>query len=126
MNSILAVAVGGALGSVARYLTQSWALRLLGGDFPWGTLAVNVVGSFIMGVLIETFALRWSAGSAMRAFLTVGILGGYTTFSSFSLDTMVLVQRGEAGTAMIYVAASVVVSLAAIFAALHLVRAILA
>ena len=122
MNTILAVAIGGAAGSVARYFTQVWGGRLLGPDFPWGTITVNVLGSLIMGMLVALFALRWSADPAMRAFLTVGILGGYTTFSSFSLDTLVLVQRGELATATVYILASVILSLAAIFAGLHLAR----
>jgi CrcB protein len=126
MNTILAVAIGGAAGSVARYLTQVWAGKLFGIDFPWGTLAVNVLGSLIMGVLVEFFALRWPVDPVMRAFLTIGILGGYTTFSSFSLDVMVLVQRGEVIVAGTYILASVIVSLAAIFGGLHLVRWILA
>jgi CrcB protein len=125
MNTILAVAIGGAAGSVARYLTQVWGGRLLGTDFPWGTITVNILGSLIMGILVELFALRWSADPVTRAFLTVGILGGYTTFSSFSLDTLVLVQRGELATATAYILASVIVSLAAIFSGLHLTRWVL-
>jgi CrcB protein len=122
MNTILAVAIGGAAGSVARYLTQLWAGKLLGMDFPWGTLAVNVLGSLIMGVLVELFALRWSVDPVMRAFLTIGILGGYTTFSSFSLDVLLLIQRGEVLVAGTYILTSVIVSLAAIFGGLYFVR----
>jgi fluoride exporter len=126
MNTILAVAIGGAAGSVARYLTQVWAGKLFGMGFPWGTLAVNVLGSFVMGVLVELFALRWSVTPVTRVFLTVGVLGGYTTFSSFSLDVMMLVMRGELAVAGGYVLASVIVSLAAIFGGLHLMRWVLA
>lgn len=124
MNTILAVAIGGAAGSVARYLTQLWCVRLLGAAFPWGTLAVNVTGSFMMGILVELFALRWSADPVMRAFLTVGVLGGYTTFSSFSLDVVLLVQRGALLSSGAYILASVAVSLVGIFGAIALVRGV--
>jgi CrcB protein len=126
MNTIIAVAIGGAAGSVARYLTQVWCGKLFGTDFPWGTFAVNVLGSLVMGILIELFALRWSVDPVMRAFLTVGILGGYTTFSSFSLDVLTLIQRGDVLTAGTYILTSVIVSLAAIFGGLYLVRGLLA
>ena len=126
MNMILAVAAGGALGSVARYLVMSQAGLWLGLAFPWGTLAVNVVGSFVMGALVETFALVWSAGAETRAFLTVGVLGGFTTFSAFSLDVVTLIERGEAALVAGYVAASVVVSVVALIAGLRLFRLVLA
>ena len=120
-----AVAGGGAIGSVARYLTTSLLGRSLGTAFPWGTLTVNIVGSFLMGVVVELIALKLSASHELRAFLAVGILGGFTTFSSFSLDAAFLFERGEFGPAMLYVLSSVLGGLFALFAALYLVRQVL-
>jgi len=126
MNMILAVAAGGALGAMMRYLLMSQIGRWLGTGLPWGTLAVNVIGSFAMGALVESFALVWSAGAWMRVFLTVGVLGGFTTFSAFSLDVVVLLERGQMAMAGAYVAASVLVSVAGLLAGLRLFRLILA
>lgn len=120
---ILLVAVGGAFGSVCRYLVGVGAGRLLGLDFPFGTMIVNIVGSFIMGVFIEMLALRFDGSEHLRLFVAVGILGGFTTLSSFSLDTIVLFERGAVVATVAYVAGSIVLSLAALVAGLHLVRA---
>ncbi|MGX1101781.1 MULTISPECIES: fluoride efflux transporter CrcB [Bradyrhizobium] len=120
---LAAVAIGGSLGSVARYLVAIGAGRLVGAEFPWGTLVINIVGSFLIGVFAESFALSWNASQAMRVFLTVGICGGFTTFSTFSLDAIVLMQRGELWAAGTYIAASVVLSILALFGGLLLVRA---
>ncbi|MGY4476049.1 fluoride efflux transporter CrcB [Bradyrhizobium sp. USDA 3364] len=120
---LAAVAVGGSLGSVARYLVAIGAGRLVGADFPWGTLAINIAGSFLIGVFAESFALSWNASQAVRVFLTVGICGGFTTFSTFSLDAIVLMQRGEMWSAGAYIAASVALSILALFGGLLLVRA---
>jgi len=122
MPMILWVAAGGALGSAARYLVNVAAGRLLGPEFPWGTLAVNVAGSFVMGLLIALMALKMQVSQEVRAFLTTGVLGGFTTFSAFSLDFALLVERRETGLAALYVIASVGLSLAAIFAGLKLGR----
>jgi CrcB protein len=121
---IAAVAVGGALGSVARYLVAIGVGRVLGTSFPWGILIINVTGSALIGTFVGLFALRWNLSEAARIFLTVGICGGYTTFSSFSLDVWYLIERGEAWAAFAYVAASVVLSIGALFGAMHLVRAL--
>lgn len=126
MNMVLAIAAGGALGSVARYGTMIWMGRLLGTGLPYGTLIVNVLGGFVMGALIELMALVWSPSEAVRAFLTVGIMGGYTTFSTFSLDAWYLIQRGDYGAGTIYIVASVVLSILGLVAGLHLVRAVFA
>jgi len=120
---IVAVAIGGALGSVARYLAGVASGKLIGFDFPWGTLVINIAGSFLIGVLAESFALKWDPSQAVRAFLIVGICGGFTTFSTFSLDSYVLMQRGEMWHAASYMAASVALSVGALFAGLHVVRA---
>lgn len=124
MFNILLVAVGGATGSVARYLTGLAMTRLFGSAFPWGTITVNIVGSFIIGLLTELIARKFSAPLELRLLLVVGFLGGFTTFSSFSLDTMALFERGEGLTAFVYVAASVLLSLAAAFGGLALGRSL--
>lgn len=126
MKMILAVAAGGAIGSVARYLVMSQFATWFGLAFPWGTLAVNVIGAFIMGALVESFALAWSVGAETRAFLTVGILGGFTTFSAFSLDVVTLIERDQATMAAAYTAASVIFSVVALMAGLRVLRLVLA
>lgn len=120
---VLLVALGGALGSVCRYLVGVGAGRLLGADFPFGTIIVNIAGSFIMGLFIELLGVKFDGSESLRLFVAVGILGGFTTLSSFSLDTIVLFERGAVAAAAVYVGASIVLSLAALVAGLHLVRA---
>ena len=126
MNLVLAIAVGGALGAVARHYVAAQVGHLLGHGFPFGTLAVNVLGSFIMGVLVEMMALAWSPSLELRAFMTVGVLGAFTTFSTFSLDFAVLFERGALASSFAYVLASVVLSVGALFAGLAATRAVLA
>jgi fluoride exporter len=125
LTAILAVAGGGALGSVARYLLAIYAGRWLGAAFPWGTLFINVTGSFLIGAFAEAMALRWHTGMALRVFLVVGICGGYTTFSTFSLDFVTLANRGEMVSAMSYAAASIVLSILALYLAMYIMRATL-
>lgn len=124
MPAVLWVALGGAIGSAARYGVNVWSGRLLGGEFPWHTLLVNILGCLVMGILIELMALKLNVGNEMRAFLTTGILGGFTTFSAFSLDFALLMERKSYGLAGAYAAGSVLLSLAAVFAGLSLVRAL--
>lgn len=124
MFNILLVAVGGAAGSVARYLTGITMTRLFGPAFPWATITVNIVGSFIIGLLAELIARKVSAPAEMRLLLVVGFLGGFTTFSSFSLDTLALAERGAFLSAFAYVGASVVLSLSAAFGGLALGRSL--
>ena len=121
---IAAVALGGAIGSVARYLVGIGSGKLFGTAFPWGTLIINIVGSFLIGVFVESFALKWDLPQTARVFLTVGICGGFTTFSTFSLDSYLLMDRGEWWPALAYIAASVVLSIAGLFAGLQVIRAI--
>lgn len=123
MTNILLAAVGGAIGSVLRYLVGVFTVRWFGPSFPWGTLAVNVVGSFIIGLTVEMIARRFNASMELRVFIVTGIIGGFTTWSSFSLDTMVLFERGAIAAAAAYVIGSLVVSFAAVFAGLALGRA---
>lgn len=124
MGTLFQVALGGALGASGRYLTGVAALRLTGPGFPWGTLAVNVVGAFLMGVLVV--ALGQLGANRYAPFLMTGLLGGFTTFSAFSLDALTLWERGQPGLAGGYVLASVVLSLAAIVAGLAVARSIVA
>lgn len=121
-SSILWVALGGALGSTARYLAMIAIGQSIGTGFPWGTLFVNIVGSAIMGTLAELGALVWQPGQDLRVFLTVGILGGFTTFSTFSLDVALLVERHNWAVAALYVGLSVALSVGALFAAMAAVR----
>jgi fluoride exporter len=125
MMNLLLVAIGGAVGSVCRYLTGLWMTRLFGPAFPWGTLTVNVVGSFAIGFLTELVARKLNASMEMRLLIVVGFLGGFTTFSSFSLDTMALMERGATVAAFSYVLVSVVISLLAAFGGLSVGRAVL-
>jgi len=126
MPVVLWVALGGAIGSAARYSINVWSGRMFGTEFPWHTLIVNVLGCFAMGVLIELMALRFHVTHEARAFLTTGILGGFTTFSAFSLDFVYLVERKHMMAAGGYALASVMVSLLAVFAGMNLIRAIYA
>jgi CrcB protein len=121
---ILSVATGGAIGSVARYLVAIGSARTFGTSFPWGILTINVTGSALIGAFISLFALRWNLPEAIRVFLTVGICGGYTTFSTFSLDVFYLIERGQMAAAAFYMIGSVVLSVGALVGAMHLVRAI--
>ena len=115
--SYLWVALGGALGSVARYAVSLGTLRWLGGAFPWGTLIVNVAGSFAIGLLAALVSAdgRPALGGDARAFVMVGILGGFTTFSSFSLETLNLARGGELGAAAANVGLSLVLCLAGVW-----------
>ena len=115
MKAILAVGAGGALGAVARYLVFVLATRLFGLNFPYGTIIVNVAGSLLLGVLIEALALRWNITAELRLFLVVGFLGAFTTFSAFSMDFVVLYERGRLDLCALYVSASVVLSIGALF-----------
>jgi len=124
LHLILAVAFGGAIGSVARYLVGIESGKLFGLNFPWGTLIINIVGSFMIGAFVESFALRWDLSQFWRVFLTIGICGGFTTFSTFSLDAYLLLDRGQVLAGGAYVIASVVLSIAGLFAGLQLIRAI--
>lgn len=119
------VAAGGAIGAAARHLVNLGALRLFGPGFPIGTLMVNVLGCLLMGMLAAALAARSDmSGQGLRLFLATGILGGFTTFSAFSLDAVLLWERGEASLAVAYALASVLLSIAALLVGLSLVRAL--
>jgi len=118
----LLVFLGGGLGAALRHGVNIGTARWLGPHFPYGTLTVNVTGSLVMGLLAAYFAFKGDASQHWRLFMTTGILGGYTTFSAFSLDVAVLYERGAIGLALGYVLASVVLSILGLFAGLWLVR----
>jgi CrcB protein len=126
VGMIAVVAAGGGIGAVMRYLLATQIGHWLGTGFPSGTFIVNVLGCAVMGALVELMALIWSPSLEMRTFLTVGILGGFTAFSAFSLDTFVLIERQEWVPASLYVVGSVLVSLIGFFAAMRLVRLVVA
>ena len=118
----LIVFIGGGLGAALRHGVNLLSARLFGTAFPWHTLIENVTGSLVMGLLAGYFALKGDASQHWRLFLTTGILGGYTTFSAFSLDALLLYERGETALAALYVVASVGLAIAGLFAGLALVR----
>lgn len=119
------VFLGGGIGSFLRYFISSLVSKNLGTSFPYGTITVNIAGSFIMGVLIEYFTRTLPHSNDMRIFLTVGILGGFTTFSAFSLDTILLIDNGKFMLAATYVITSVAISIFAVFAGMNLIKLII-
>jgi fluoride exporter len=120
--SYVIVFLGGGLGAALRHGVNILVGRTLGTGFPYSTFLINVSGSLIMGLVAAYFAFKGEASQSWRLFLTTGILGGYTTFSAFSLDVALLYERGEFASAAIYVLGSVVLSIAGLFAGLYLVR----
>ena len=124
LRTILAVAVGAAIGGVGRLLISQLTVARAGpAAAPWATVFINVSGSFLIGVVLEA-TTRSGAHPLWRYFLATGILGGYTTFSTFSLDTALLYERGEVGLAALYVVLSVVMGLVGLFAGLAIVRSL--
>ena len=121
MNYLI-VFLGGGIGSMLRHGVNVLSARWLGTGFPYGTLTVNVTGSIVMGLLAGYFAFKGEAAQSWRLFLMTGILGGYTTFSAFSLDAILLYERGQIAQALAYVAASGAVSIFGLFAGLMLIR----
>ena len=116
MNQVLAIAGGGAVGAVLRYWLSSGVYTLTGRGFPYGTLVVNVLGSLVMGFLYIWLLERMPGGVAVRAFLLVGLLGAFTTFSTFSLETLVLFEQGDMFKAMTNILLSVVICVTAVWA----------
>nr|WP_210265669.1 fluoride efflux transporter CrcB [Bradyrhizobium aeschynomenes] len=122
MFGYLLVFVGGGCGASLRHMINMAAARGLGTDFPWGTFIINITGSTVMGLIAGYLTFKGGATQHWRLFLMTGILGGYTTFSAFSLDTALLYERGAVGLAALYVLGSVGISIAGLFAGLALVR----
>jgi len=120
---LASIAAGGAIGAMARYLATHWVMRFTGGTFPFGTLVVNVVGCFLMGVLVEALALRYHLSPTAQAFVVTGVLGGFTTFSTFSLEAGLLMERHAYGLAALYVGGSVFFAIVGLFAGLAFSRA---
>jgi CrcB protein len=120
--SAAAVAAGGALGAVGRWLVGGWAATALGTGFPWGVLIVNVAGGLAMGVVAGLAGAAPRPGGPLHLFLATGVLGGFTTFSAFSLDVVAMLEAGRHAAAAAYVAASVALSVGALAAGLALVR----
>ena len=108
MSMIFAVACGGALGAVGRYLLSNYLQTVTGNGFPWGTLTVNVLGCAILGLLFSAFLNFWSPTQEIRAFLTVGAVGAFTTFSAFSLEVVLMIERAQWILAGTYILTSVV------------------
>lgn len=126
MRLVLLAAGGGAIGAAARYLLNVGMGRWLGPGFPWATLAANVSGCLLMGLLAGLLIGREAETTALRTFLATGILGGFTTFSAFSLDFANLLHRGDAAAAFVYAAGSVLLSVAAVFAGLAIAKGLVA
>ena len=124
MRLLLLATLGGGMGSGLRYLVGLGMTRALGPAFPWGTFATNISGSFLMGVVATLVATRFDGSPELRVFLATGILGGYTTFSAFSLDFANLMGREQTGAAAFYVAGSVGFSLLAIYAGFAFAKAV--
>lgn len=124
MTQLIAIALGGALGALGRHFFAGWVVGLTGGGFPWGIFAANILGSFLMGVLVELFARVGAPFAEARAFLAVGVLGAFTTFSTFSLDAVLLIERGQLAQAAGYIAGSVVLAVGGLYLGMALMRLI--
>jgi CrcB protein len=122
MTGVLAVALGGALGASLRYGSGLLIVRLVGGSYPWPTLFVNVVGSFLMGAM-ASFLLHRGSSDELRLFVLTGLLGGFTTYSAFSLETLQLWERGEGGIAALYMVGKLLLCFIAVLAGARLIRA---
>ncbi|MCC6598568.1 MAG: fluoride efflux transporter CrcB [Alphaproteobacteria bacterium] len=122
VSAIVSIATGGALGALARYGVSIAAGRVWGLDFPYGTVIVNVLGSFLMGVVIAGFAHIWQPSESLRLLIVTGFLGGFTTFSTFSLDFVALWERHEYMIAATYLGGSVFLSILALFAGMAVMR----
>ena len=115
MNMIFAVAAGGAIGATGRFLVGRLMLNIMGPGFPWGTLTVNILGSFLIGLAVQLLAMRYSLSHEWQGFLIIGVLGGFTTFSAFSMEVGLMIEKGQLSTAAFYAFGSLFVGLAALF-----------
>lgn len=124
MNQVLAIAGGGALGALLRYWVSTGVYMMTGRAFPYGTLVVNVLGSLLIGFLYVWLLERMAAGSALRAFVLIGVLGAFTTFSTFSLETVTLIESGQLGRAGLNMLVSAVLCVAAAALGVYIARQI--
>ena len=122
MINVLAIAFGGAIGAVLRYLLGNQISIILGTNFPWSIFLINVIGSLLMGITIESFNLFSVSNEPMQKFMTIGILGAFTTFSTFSLDVINLVMKNRLADAFIYIFASVILAIGFLFLGIQLVK----
>jgi fluoride exporter len=122
IGTLTAIGIGGGLGAVSRFGLHHATGQLLGGSFPWGTVVINILGSFLMGLAVAKFAQIDGLSQELRSFITTGFLGGFTTFSAFSLDFITLWERGEMISALAYMLVSVIGSVLALFVALWIMR----
>jgi CrcB protein len=122
MQVILAIAFGGALGAVLRYLLNNSIEFWFGSAFPYGILFINILGCFLMGVFVSLFANFWEPGQPLKMFFTVGLLGAFTTFSAFSLDTFLLIEKGAFLEAGLYIFMSVFFTIASLMAGMFLIK----
>jgi fluoride exporter len=122
METLMLIFFGGGLGAMMRHWMSSALSHVWGSDFPYGIMSVNIIGSFVMGLLLSTMSHFWSANGAWRSLIFIGLLGGFTTFSSFTADTIFLIERGTWSLALIYVCGSVGLSLIFFFLGMHIPR----
>jgi CrcB protein len=122
MNILLAVASGGAIGALGRHIINSFVMNSLHADFPWGLMVVNILGSFVIGCLVVVFAHVDGFSQSFRAFLVVGVLGGFTTFSAFSLDVILLFEKGQYASALFYSFGTFLLAIMAAYAGMSLTR----
>ena len=125
MKVLLAVAIGGAIGAIARFQLSQSFIKSFSGDFIYNILVANIVGCFLMGVCYEFMNLKMNVGVEWRAFFMVGVLGAFTTFSSFALDVFILVERGSYLNASMYILSSVVFSIVGLFMGIYIMRTII-
>lgn len=119
MKMILAVATGGALGATGRFLVGKLMFKLMGPGFPWGTLTVNIIGSFVIGLIVTLLATRYNLAHHWQGFLVIGVLGGFTTFSAFSMEVGLMLERHEITHAALYAMGSLIFGVAALFMGLY-------
>jgi len=124
MNNLLPIAIGGALGSISRYGCQRWIYQVYPHPFPFGTFAVNIAGSFLVGILFGLVEKGDLMSSAWRLFLITGFCGGFTTFSSYSVETLSLFRNGEVAYALLYIFTSVAIGLLAVWLGVILIKAL--
>ena len=125
MKVLLAVAIGGAIGAIARFQLSQSFIKSFSGDFIYNILVANIIGCFLMGVCYEFMNLKMNVGAEWRAFFMVGVLGAFTTFSSFALDVFILVERGSYLNASMYILSSVVFSIVGLFMGIYIMRTII-